>query len=225
MYTMKEIPIQERPRERAKEVGVENLTDHELLSILLKTGTKEKNVSELSMEILKKVELQDLKETNLLELKNIKGIGEVKLLELQASIELGKRIYLRKPKEYVTMDNPKSIWEDARYFLTDLKQEQFYGYYFNTKQQLIKRKRIFIGTINQASTHTREIFKEAYQVSASYIVCIHNHPSNDVTPSKSDIIFTNHLMETGEIQGIPVVDHIIVGEQTFYSFHDHKNSL
>ena len=225
MYTMKEIPVQERPRERAKEVGIENLTDHELLSILLKTGTKEKNVSELSLEILKKVELPDLKETNLLELKTIKGIGEVKLLELQAAIELGKRIYLRKPKEYVIMDNPKSIWEDARYYLTDLKQEQFYGYYFNTKQQLIKRKRIFMGTINQASTHTREIFKEAYQVSASYIVCLHNHPSNDVTPSKADIFFTNHLMETGEIQGIPVVDHIIVGEQAFYSFHDHKNSL
>jgi len=82
-----------------------------------------------------------------------------------------------------------------------------------------------MGTINQATTHTREIFKEAYHVSASSIVCLHNHPSNDVTPSSADKLFTERLMKTGLIQGIPVVDHIIVGENSFYSFYEHKNIL
>ena len=82
-----------------------------------------------------------------------------------------------------------------------------------------------MGTINQATTHTREIFKEAYKLSASSIVCLHNHPSNDITPSKADILFTERLMKTGTIQGIPVVDHIIVGINSFYSFYEHSNIL
>ena len=82
-----------------------------------------------------------------------------------------------------------------------------------------------MGTINSSVTHTREIFKEAYKVSASSIVCLHNHPSNDISPSKADILFTERLIKTGNIQGIPVVDHIIVGEDSFYSFYEHKNSL
>ena len=84
---------------------------------------------------------------------------------------------------------------------------------------------IFKGTINCSITHTREIFKEAYLVSASSIVCLHNHPSNDVTPSKEDILFTEKLMKTGTIQGIPVIDHIIVGESNYYSFYEHKDIL
>ena len=82
-----------------------------------------------------------------------------------------------------------------------------------------------MGTINSSTTHTREIFKEAYKLSASSIVCLHNHPSNDITPSKEDIMFTERLIRTGSIQGIPVVDHIIVGEDSYYSFYEHKNSL
>lgn len=82
-----------------------------------------------------------------------------------------------------------------------------------------------MGTINQSTTHTREIFKEAYKLSASSIVCLHNHPSNDITPSTADILFTERLMKTGTLQGIPVLDHIIVGENSFFSFYEHKNIL
>ena len=87
----------------------------------------------------------------------------------------------------------------------------------------MKKKCIFIGTINMAATHTREVFKEAYLLSATSIVCLHNHPSNDTTPSREDILFTERLMRTGEIQGIPVVDHIIVGENNYYSFYEKQN--
>ena len=155
----------------------------------------------------------------------IKGIGEVKAMEILSSIELGKRIFLKKEEKLIKLDNPKDIYEDSKYLFYNLKQEYFYCYYFNTKQELIKRKLIFIGTINQSITHPREIFKEAYLLSASSIVCLHNHPTGDITLSKQDIYFTIKLFQTGEIQGIPVIDHIIVGNDTFYSFYEHKNEL
>ena len=224
-YKMKDIPKLERPRERLKNVGVNNLTDKELLSILLKTGTKNKNVNELSLEVLKEYSLLELQEVSIQDLIRIKGIGEVKAIELLAAIELGKRIFLKEPTRLEKLENPKKIWKSSKYIFHGLKQEHFYCYYFDNKQALIERKLIFMGTINSATTHTREIFKEAYKVSASSIVCLHNHPSNDVTPSKADILFTERLMKTGEVQGIPVIDHIIVGEDSFYSFYEHQNIL
>jgi len=224
-YRIKDIPENERPRERLKEVGVGNITDKELLSIILKTGIKNKNVSDLSIEMLNRYSLSDLKDLSLNELKNIKGIGEVKAIELLASIELGKRIFLKKDIKLKKLDNPEAIWKSSRYILADKKQEYFYCYYFNNKQELIERKLIFMGTINSSITHTREIFKEAYRLSASSIVCIHNHPSNDVTPSHADIEFSKKLFATGKIQGIPVTDHIIVGDNSYYSFYEHLNIL
>lgn len=222
---MKEIPEEERPRERLKLVGTSNLSDKEILSILLKNGIKEKNVQDLSLELLKKYKLEDLKDIQINDLISIKGIGEVKAIELIASIELGKRIFLRKTKKLEKLQSAEEIWENSKYLFNGLKQECFYCYYFNTKQELIERKLLFMGTINQSTTHTREIFKEAYKVSASSIVCLHNHPSNDTTPSTADILFTERLMKTGTLQGIPVVDHIIVGENSFFSFYEHKNIL
>lgn len=225
MYCIKEIPKDERPRERLKEVGVENITNIELLSVILKTGTKNKNVKELAIDILKKYEIVDLKDISINNLMKIKGIGEVKAIELLASIELGKRIYLKESKTLEKLETPKEIWESSRYLLNNKKQEFFYCLYFDNKQRLIERKLLFMGTINRSVTHMREIFKEAYKVSASSIVCIHNHPSNDITPSKEDIKFTRNLIKTGELQGIPVVDHIIIGDDSYYSFYEHISIL
>lgn len=225
MYRIKEIPKEERPRERLKEVGVEQLTNVEILSIILKTGTKNKNVKDLAIDILNHYDLNKLKDISINDLMKIKGIGEVKAIELLASIELGKRILLKDVKKLEILDNPKIIWESSRYLLNDKKQEYFYCLYFDNKQRLIERKLLFMGTINRSITHMREIFKEAYKLSASSIVCIHNHPSNDVTPSKEDIKFTKNLFKTGELQGIPVADHIIIGDDSYYSFYEHINIL
>ena len=224
-YRIKDLPTSERPRERLKEVGVSNLSNKELLAIILKTGTKNKNVNLLAIDILNKYNLEEFKDLEVTDLTTIKGIGEVKALELITAIELGKRIFLKETHKLKKLDNPKKIWESAKYLYNGLKQECFYCYYFNNKQELITYKLIYMGTINMAITHTREVFKEAYKVSASSIVCLHNHPSNDVTPSKEDILFTEKLIKTGNIQGIPVLDHIIVGDNSFYSFYEHKNDL
>ena len=224
-YRIKDLPISERPRERLKEIGVSNLSDKELLAIILKTGTRDKNVNLLAIDVLNKYDLCSFKNITIKDLTSIKGIGEIKALELLATIELGKRIFLKEPNKLQKLDSPKLIWESAKYLYNGLKQECFYCYYFNNKQELITSKLIYKGTINSSITHTREIFKEAYLLSASFIVCLHNHPSNDVTPSKEDILFTEKLIKTGNIQGIPVIDHIIVGDSSFYSFYEHQDIL
>lgn len=222
-YKIKELPMNERPRERLLEVGKENITNKELISIILQSGLKDKNVSDIAIELLNKYSMQELKEIEVEDLIKIRGIGYAKAIHLIAAIELGKRIYLKEESKGKKLVNPKDIWIDAKYLISGKKQEEFYCYYFNTKQELIKRKLIYKGTLNSSITHTREIFKEAYKLSAASICCIHNHPSDDTTPSKADIEFTNHLFETGIIQGIPVIDHIIVGETNYYSFYEHNN--
>ena len=224
-YTIKNIPKSERPRERLKEVGSVNLTDKELLAIILKTGTKNYSVMDLAIELLKKYTVQELQEMTISKLTEIKGIGEVKAIELLATIELGKRIYIKKNEKREKLSDPKSIWETSRHLFINLKQEHFYCLYFNNKQELLERKLLFMGTINQSITHPREVFKEAYRLSASSIVCMHNHPSGDLTPSRADISFTEKLIKIGQLQGIPILDHIIVGEDEYYSFYENNNIL
>jgi len=226
VYRVRDIPLDERPRERLLNVGASNLSNQELLSIILKNGTKNKNVKDVALELLKKYNLSDLKEVSINKLIEIEGIGTVKAIELLATIEFGKRIFLGSNKvKLKKLSNAYEIWQDSRYLFDGVKQEYFYCLYFNNKQELIERKLLFMGTINKSITHPREVFKEAYRLSASSIVCMHNHPSGDINPSKADILFTESLVKTGYIQGIPVIDHIIVGEDNYYSFYDHKNIL
>ncbi len=223
MYKIKNIPENLRPRERLKEVGVDNLTDQELLAIILKVGTKDKNVLELSLDLLNNYSLNELENIKLNKLKQIKGIGEVKAIELIASIELGKRVFLKPKNKNIKLLGSREIYEEMKYLFYNKKQELFYCLYFNNNNELISKKLLFIGTINKSITHPREVFREAYLVSASYIVCLHNHPSGNITPSKEDITFTNSLIDIGKRQGIPIIDHIIVGNNTYYSFYEHNN--
>ncbi len=224
-YTIKDFPLEERPREKVKQYGINNVTNKELLSIILKTGTKNINVEDVALSILRKYKLHELKDVTINELTKIKGIGEVKAIELLAAIELGKRINYKTEEKKKKLNNPEVIFQEMRYLFIDKKQELFYCLYLNEKQELIERKLLFMGTVNKSITHPREVFKEAYRLSASSIICMHNHPSNDLRPSKSDLEFTTSLVEIGKLQGIPVVDHIIVGDSSFYSFYEHNNIL
>lgn len=224
-YTIKDFPDTERPREVLLSSGAKSLTDSQLLAIILRSGYHDKNVFDLALEILKGYPLSKISECSFYDLIAIKGVGKVKAIELLAVIEFGKRIFLRDKDKLVKLCSAKDIWNDVRYFITDLKQEYFYCYYFNQKQELLERKLLFMGTVNRSIVHPREVFKEAYRLSASSIVCIHNHPSNCVIPSKEDILLTDHLVKTGYIQGIPIRDHIIVGDDSYYSFYEHHNIL
>ncbi len=219
---IKEINIDDRPRERLINNGKESLSTNELISIILSTGTKNKNVKEISEELLSKYSIDELKDIEVNNLININGIGKVKAITLIASIELGKRIYMKEPKINKKLSTPKEIYNETKYLFNNLKQEHFYCLYFNTKQELIGKKLLFKGTINNSTIHPREVFKEAYKLSAYSIICLHNHPSNNTFPSKADDDLTYSLIQIGRIHGIPVLDHIIVGDDNYFSYYDNK---
>ena len=223
--TIKDIPILERPRERLMAYGSETLSNIELLSIILKTGTKGESVYDLSKKLLNTVgSIYNLKNINKETLTKIKGIKNAKAVELLDKIELGRRIFTTtKYDKKIKYNNTKTIYENNKYLFIDKKQEYFYCLYLNEKKELIERILLFMGTVNKSIVHPREIFKEAYLLSASSIICMHNHPSGNTTPSIDDIILTKSLQEIGKIQLIPVVDHIIFGNNSYYSFYENNN--
>lgn len=221
-YLIKDIKKEDRPRERLVKYGATSLSNEELLSIILKTGTKNRSVRILALDILNLVEnIEELKDITINRLLAVKGIGFVKAIEVMATIELGRRIYVEKEKVVKKCSSPSDIYEMNKYLFKNKKQEYFYCLYLNSKNELVERKLLFMGTVNKSVVHPREVFKYAYLSSASGIVCMHNHPSGDVSPSRDDIMFTKALVEVGRVQSIPILDHIVVGNEGYYSFSDH----
>ena len=220
---LKEIPITERPREKLLKYGKENLSDAELLAIILKTGTKDCNVNELAIKVINKLNgIEKIKDVSFNTLTSIKGIGKAKAIELLVLSELSKRVNKKAERSKIRYTTPRIIYENTKYLFESLMQEYFYCLYLNTKKELIERKLLFVGTLNKSIIHPREVFKEAYRLSASSIVCLHNHPSGDVTPSKEDIIVTESLIKIGQINGIPVIDHLIISDEGYYSFYENN---
>lgn len=216
---IKDIPINERPRERVLNDGVESLSNSELLSIILRCGTRDKSVKDLSLEIISLVgEISNFKDFTLNKLLSIKGIGYVKAIELISVIEFSKRIYSGNEKRFVKITNASDVFKFYKDLFLDVKQELFYCLYLNNKNCVIERKLLFMGTINRSVVHPREIFKNAYLTSASGIICIHNHPSGDVKPSIEDRRLTKALVDIGNVQNIPILDHVIMGDDTYFSF-------
>lgn len=222
MINFKNIPESDKPRERLYQYGSENLSDEELISIILKTGTKGMSVKEVSLKLLENVgDIKRLKDIGINTLMGINGIGRVKAIEIKAAIELGRRIYIENNKlGGVILNNSLKIYEYFKDLVGNKKQEYFYTVYVDTKGRYIDKKCLFVGTINNSIVHPREIFKEAYLLSANGIICIHNHPSGDPTPSKEDIMITRKIKEIAMIHGIRLVDHLIVGVNSYYSFYE-----
>ncbi len=222
---IKDIPICERPRERAVKYGVESLSNEDLISIIIKTGTKDISVKNISNSILSlNKNINDLKNITLESLKKIKGIGEVKAIELLSAIELGKRVFYKIEKEKIRLNNSKLIYEYFKDLVIDEKQENFYAIYLDTKSYLITYKLLFKGTINTSCVHPREIFKHAFLESAYSIIVMHNHPSGDPTPSSEDENLTSSLMKIGLMCSIPIIDHIVFGKNKYFSFYEYMHS-
>lgn len=224
---IKDIPEDERPRERLIKVGANNLSNEELLSIILKTGYKNYSVKEISNILLSNFNgINGLKNASIRNLTSIKGIGKVKAIELLASLELGKRVFLIDENLSIKLDRTDKIYNYFKNLFYNEKQENFYAIYLDNKLKLISYKLLFKGTINKTCIHPREIFKYALLDNASFIVVLHNHPSGDATPSEEDITTTNNLVSLGRLFNIQVVDHIIFGKDIFYSFYEtiHKSN-
>lgn len=219
---IKEIPKDERPRERLIKYGVSKLSNEELLAILLKTGTKDKSAKDLANDLLIKIgSVKSLEDMNYYLLSKIKGIGEAKACTILTAIELGKRV-----NEDVTslnnfqINSAELVYKYFKNLFRNKKQEFFYAVYLDNKKKVIDTKLLFIGTLNYSLVHPREIFKEALICSASTIICIHNHPSGNIEPSKEDVELTDRLSNIGKMIGIPIIDHLIIGNNKYYSFAD-----
>lgn len=217
-YLIKDLPDTEKPREKLKKYGVKNLSDEELIAIILRCGTKNMSVKDLAITIKKKhPKLNDL---SYLELTKINGMGEVKAITLVAAIELGIRSTYNDDLEKINFNKASTIYDYFKNKISSLKQENLIAIFLDNKNKLISFKTIFIGTINMSISHPREIFKEAIKNSAVFLILVHNHPSGDPLPSKADINFTNQVYKTSKVIGIPLLDHIIIGNNKYYSFYD-----
>lgn len=222
-YRIKDLPIDERPREKLKQRGVFSLSNEELIAIILKTGNKEESVKNLAIRFIKTLpSFYELNSITYQDLIKIKGIKEAKAVTLLASIELGKRLTLPSSSKKKKFTNAEEIYQFFRLQILNSKQEKLFCVFLNTKNQMIHYETIFIGTQNKSITHPREIFNAAIKNSAVKIVLIHNHPTNDVMPSQEDIEFTHQIKEIGLLLKIPLMDHLIIGDTHYFSFFDHE---
>lgn len=216
---IKDLPINDRPRERLINKGVQSLSDEELLSIVLKTGTKDVSAKVLAMELLKKIgTIQNLKNIGFHALTQIKGIGTAKACLILAIQELNRRMNIKQDKIVdVKITTPEVVYDYYKNIVNEY-QEYFYCLYLDSNKKVLSEKLLFMGTVNESMVHPRDVFKEAYLVNATAIICVHNHPTGDVRPSKEDIIVTDRLNEIGYLMGIKLVDHVIVSKNKYYSF-------
>lgn len=216
---MKDYPQYNRPRERMEMLGAAQLSDRELLAILLSTGSRECSALELADQILLQHKgLRGLKDLTLDELMEQKGVGTAKAATVAAAVELGKRI-CSNTDEYRPVI---SCSADAAHILfgrmRGLDREHFQVMLLNQKKAVISIEPISVGTLNGSLVHPREVFKQAIKRSAATMILAHNHPSGNCEPSEQDLLVTQRLKAVGEIIGIDVIDHIIIGEDTYYSF-------
>ena len=221
---LSELPIDERPREKALKYGTSVLSNRELLAIILRSGHHNISSLELADNILIRSNgLKGIRQLSINELKTIKGIKDVKAIELLAIFELANRIIYQEILDKDVVSNPDSVVKWLRIEIGYLKQENFVVIFLDTKNQIIDYKIIFKGTLNASLVHAREIYKEAISKSASSIIVSHNHPSGDCTPSNADILVSDRLKEVGNLMEIKLVDHIIISENDSFSFA--KNGL
>ena len=220
-YTIKSIPEEDRPQEKLLKYGANNLSNSELLAVILRTGNKEENVLKLSQRILSEDNrgLKNIAEGTIQKFKAFKGISDVKAAQLMALSELSKRISTLKI-ERIKISSPSDaavvMMEEMRYY----KKEHFKIILLDTKNNITKISQISVGSLNSSIVHPREVFAEAVINSASSVILVHNHPSGEAEPSHEDIVLTNRLDECGKILGIKVLDHIIIGDGVFYSFKE-----
>ncbi len=220
-YTIKSIPADDRPQEKLLKYGADNLSNSELIAVILRTGSKDENVVMLAQRILN-VDgrgLRNIAEGTLDKFKSFKGISDVKASQLMALAELSKRIStlkLEKIKISSPGDAAMFLMEEMRYY----KKEYFKIILLDTKNNIKKISEISVGSLNSSIVHPREVFSEAVASSASSVILVHNHPSGESEPSREDISLTNRLDECGKILGIKILDHIIIGDGVFYSFKE-----
>ncbi len=207
---IKDLPENSKPREKFLKYGPENLSDAELMAIILRTGTINENVIDMSNRLIKQHTLSKLFDCSLKELQEIKGIGQSKAMQILAMSELGKR-YSNSQNPIKKITSAKDVYEYFKERLKDEKQENFYVLMLNTQNNIISDQLVSKGVLDAAILHPREVFRPAIKNSSSKIILIHNHPSGNPEPSPEDLEMTNILMQSGKLLNIKILDHVIIG--------------
>ena len=219
MITIKKLPNSERPYEKLEMFGEKTLSNSELLAIILKTGTKEQTAIALAQNVLalnSEKNIRGLQEISLQELKRIKGIGRVKAIQIQAICEIAKRMamplnlntVIKRPEDVSNL-----LTEEIRYE----KREIVKLLILNTKNVVQKIVNLNIGKNNSAQIDIRQILEEVLKTGMTKFILVHNHPSGDVTPSMQDLQVTKNIQEATQLVGLELVDHIVLGEKSYYS--------
>lgn len=221
---IKDLPNGETPYEKIESHGAEVLSNAELIAVIIRSGLKNTTSVEVAQRLMKEYasngHIGSLNNISLGELQSIKGIGRVKALQIKAALELSKRISSYKKQRTVNITSP---WDVSQYIMEEmryLKQEHFGIIMMNTKNEILKFLKITVGTLNASLVHPREVFSEPIKCKSASIILVHNHPSGDPTPSKEDIDTTKRLIESGNILGIKILDHVIIGDGKYISLKE-----
>jgi len=217
---IKSLPPDSRPREKLIKHGPTSLSDAELLAIILRTGNKKENVLSLSNKLFSKFDIKRLSRARISNLKKSLGVGDAKACQILACFELGRRLAKFKEDKNIIIREAKDI---AKLFIPEmssLKQEHFKGIYLNSRKRIIRTETLFVGSLNESVVHPREVFQIALEENAAALILVHNHPSGDPTPSSFDIEMTKELVKAGEILGISVLDHVVIGDKKYFSLRE-----
>ena len=214
-------PEDERPREKLLKRGPEALTDAELLALILRTGDAASKRSALDMgrELLQEFgDLRSLAAASTADICRIKGTGPAKAACLRAALELANRVKARRLEKSERYTSPQQVFEHYHFSFRDRRKEYFLALLLDGKNRIIREVQVSEGSLNQSIVHPREVFSQAVRESAAAVILVHNHPTGDPTPSREDMEITRRLREAGELMGIKVLDHIIIGDDAFLSF-------
>jgi len=221
-FRIKDLPKEDRPREKLISKGPQNLKEEELLAILLGTGRERKSALDLAKEVLRKYSKKRLFKMSYQDLIKIKGISTAKACTILAAAELVKRSLKIQEETLPIIHSTKDVLAQAVY-LRAKNREHLMTIYLNARNEMIwKKESTFIGTLNASLVHPREIFAEALKQNAASIILVHNHPSGDPEPSEDDLLITKRIIEAGKIMGIDVLDHVIITKTKIFSFKEHK---
>ena len=215
-------PEEDRPREKLLKKGEHTLSNSELLAIILRTGTKGQSAIDLARGVLEKFKtFRNMSHTDLFHWRKIKGLGVAKIAQIKAAIEIGRRFREEQIKQVQPkMESAKDVANILMPRMRDLKKEIFKVLLLNSQNRIIDITEVEEGTVNQANPIIREIFYRALQDFAAFIICVHNHPSGNPQPSQEDKEFTQKLVQAGEALLIKTLDHIIIGDNSYFSFAD-----
>lgn len=212
---------EDRPREKLSIHGAQSLTNAELLAILLRTGSGREHAVELANRILREAgSLERLSHASIAEMTRIPGLGPVKAITIKAALELARRVAQTPGEAMPAVSGARAVFDYLRGYMLDKRKEVFICLLLNTKNRIMRRVVVSEGTLNQSLVHPREAFQEALKDSAAAVIFAHNHPSGDPKPSRDDTAITQRLVKAGDIVGVKVLDHVIVGRETYYSFAD-----